>query len=64
VFYASGDTGQGCLMKDLQPVYEPSLPGDIEHSLADISKAKEIGYDPEYDLEAGLKQTIASAQAL
>ena len=28
--------------KDLQPVYEPSLPGDIEHSLADISKAKEM----------------------
>jgi len=50
--------------KDLQPMYEPSLPGDIEHSLADISKARKIGYDPEYDLEAGLKQTIASAQAL
>jgi len=49
--------------KDLQPVYEPSLPGDIEHSLADISKARKIGYNPEYDLEAGLKQTIASAQA-
>jgi len=50
--------------KDLQPVYEPSLPGGIEHSLADISKAGRIGYGPEYDLETGLKQTIASAQAL
>jgi len=46
--------------KDLQPMYEPSLPGDIEHSLADISKAGRIGYNPEYDLGAGLKQTIES----
>jgi UDP-glucose 4-epimerase len=46
--------------KDLQPVYEPPLPGDVRHSLADISRAKEIGYSPEYDLETGLKQTIES----
>ncbi len=25
--------------KDIAPVYEPPLPGDVEHSLADISKA-------------------------
>lgn len=49
--------------KDLPPVYEPPLPGDIEHSLADISRAGKIGYKPEYDLEAGLKQTIASVKS-
>jgi UDP-glucose 4-epimerase len=46
--------------KDLQPVYEPPLPGDVRHSLADVSRAREIGYSPEYDLETGLKQTIES----
>jgi nucleoside-diphosphate-sugar epimerase len=50
--------------KDLPPVYEPPLPGDISHSLADISKAREIGYGPEYDLETGLRQTIESVQSL
>ena len=50
--------------KDLPPVYEPPLPGDIEHSLADISKARKIGYNPEYDLETGLKQTIVSVKSL
>jgi len=49
--------------KDLQPLYEPSLPGDVKHSLADISRAKDIGYSPEYDLETGLKQTIESCLA-
>jgi UDP-glucose 4-epimerase len=50
--------------KDLQPVYESPLPGDVEHSLADISKAEKMGYRPEYDLGTGLKQTIASVQSL
>ncbi|TRZ53488.1 MAG: SDR family oxidoreductase [Dehalococcoidia bacterium] len=49
--------------KDLPPVYESPLPGDIEHSLADISKARKIGYNPEYNLEAGLKQTIDSVKS-
>lgn len=50
--------------KDLQPVYEPPLPGDIEHSLADISKAKKMGYSPEFSLEIGLKETIESVKSL
>ena len=49
--------------KDLKPVYEPPLPGDIRHSLADVSKARKIGYTPKYDLEAGLKQTIESVKS-
>jgi len=49
--------------KDLQPVYEPPLPGDVRHSLADVSKARKIGYNPKYDLEAGLKQTIESVKS-
>lgn len=33
-------------------------PGDIKHSVADILRAKEVGFLPEYDLKDGLKQTI------
>jgi UDP-glucose 4-epimerase len=40
-------------------VYEEVRPGDIKHSLADISKAKKgLGYIPEYDITEGLKQTV------
>jgi len=40
-------------------VYEDVRPGDIKHSLADISKAKKgFGYIPEYGINEGLKETI------
>jgi len=44
--------------KDLKPIHQEPRPGDPRHTLADISKAKSFGYEPKYDLEAGLKQTI------
>jgi len=40
------------------PVYSPPRPGDILHSLADISKARTFGFNPMYNLERGLKDTI------
>ena len=44
---------------ELEPVYEPARPGDVKHSLADISKARELmGYEPEYTLEDGLEETL------
>ncbi|MHC1590834.1 MAG: SDR family oxidoreductase [Candidatus Helarchaeales archaeon] len=40
----------------LKPIHEQPRPGDIKHSLADISKArKKLGYEPKYDLRSGLK---------
>ncbi len=40
-------------------VFADERPGDIKHSLADISKTREIlGFTPQYDLIKGLKQTI------
>lgn len=40
------------------PVYEPFRPGDVRHSLADISKARRLlGYDPPYRLAEGLELT-------
>ena len=44
---------------DIKPVYQSPRPGDIKHSLADISKAKVFGYDPKYGIDEGLKETCA-----
>jgi len=44
--------------KDIKPVYEKERPGDIKHSLADISKAKSLGYDPKADFKEELKETV------
>ncbi len=47
------------LGKDIEPVFGPERPGDIRHSNADISKAREkLGYDPDYDFERGIKEAI------
>ncbi|GAF78945.1 unnamed protein product [marine sediment metagenome] len=44
----------------LEPIHQEPRPGDIWHSLADISKAKTFGYEPRYSLEEGLAETIRS----
>ncbi len=46
------------LATGVKPVYQEPRAGDIRHSLADISKARQIGYNPKYSLEEGLKETI------
>jgi nucleoside-diphosphate-sugar epimerase len=41
------------------PQFEPPRPGDVKHSLADITRAKTLlGYSPRYDLESGLAPTV------
>ena len=43
------------LGRQIEPVFGPERPGDIRHSNADISKARELlGYDPQYSFEQGL----------
>lgn len=47
------------LEKDVKPNFGPDRAGDIKHSNADISKAKELlGYDPEYSFERGIALAI------
>lgn len=47
------------LGKDIEPEFGPERAGDIRHSNADISKARELlGYDPEYSFEEGIKLAI------
>lgn len=44
---------------DLEPLYAPERAGDVKHSLADISRAKEaIGYEPLVYFEEGLERAI------
>ena len=39
--------------------YTPPRPGDIKHSLADVTKAKEIiGYEPQVSFEEGIRRAI------
>lgn len=47
------------LGKDIEPIFGPDRKGDIKHSNADISKAKELlGYDPDYDFKKGIAEAI------
>jgi len=41
-----------------KPIYQEPRPGDVMHSLADISKAKQLGYNPRYNLDEGLRETM------
>lgn len=44
---------------DIEPKFGPERAGDIKHSNADISKAKEmLGYDPDWSFERGIKAAI------
>ncbi len=47
------------LDKNIKPIYANPRPGDVRHSLADISLAEEIiGYKPVVYFDEGLKQAI------
>ena len=44
---------------DIEPVFGPDRAGDIKHSNADISKAREkLGYDPDWSFDRGIKAAI------
>ena len=44
---------------DIKPQFGPDRVGDIKHSNADISKAKELlGYDPDWNFEMGIEAAI------
>lgn len=47
------------LGKDIEPKFGPDRVGDIKHSNADISKAREmLGYNPEYSFADGIKLAV------
>ncbi|MGD2175124.1 MAG: GDP-mannose 4,6-dehydratase, partial [Candidatus Brocadiaceae bacterium] len=43
----------------VEPEYGPPRAGDVQHSLADISRAREVlGYEPAVGFEEGLRRTV------
>jgi UDP-N-acetylglucosamine 4-epimerase len=46
-------------VQNQKPIYRDFRPGDVRHSLADISKAQRLlGYEPEYPIERGLEMAM------
>lgn len=48
--------------KNIKAVHTDPRPGDILHSIADITRARSFGYNPEYSLEKGLRETVRRLQ--
>jgi UDP-glucose 4-epimerase len=46
------------LDKDIKSEHVDPKPGDIKHSLADISKARNFGYDPKAEFKAELSKVV------
>jgi len=50
---------RSCGVPHVQPAFQPDRPGDIKHSLADITLAHQlIGYEPFLSLDDGLLETV------
>ncbi|MDQ1257652.1 MAG: UDP-glucose 4-epimerase, partial [Candidatus Hydrogenedentes bacterium] len=50
----------GVLGTDIAPIHRPARAGDIRHSWADISRAREaFGYTPPVGVAEGLETTVA-----
>jgi UDP-glucose 4-epimerase len=48
---------------DVEPEYAPARPGEVRHSQADVSRAREaLGFEPAVTIEDGLARTVASFQ--
>ena len=43
---------------EVEPIYEDARVGDIKHSLADVSRAKSFGFEPEDNFKEELKETV------
>jgi UDP-glucose 4-epimerase len=46
------------LKSNTQPVFKSDLPGEAQETLADISKARELGWIPKVDMNEGLERTV------
>lgn len=53
------DMLNGILRSNIRPIYQAERVGDIKHSIADISKAKELlGYEVKVVMDEGLKMLV------
>jgi UDP-glucose 4-epimerase len=49
---------EGLLKTGLKPIYKPDLPGEALVTLADITSARQLGWEPKVDIEEGLRRSI------
>ncbi len=47
------------LESDVRPEYRPDQPGEADETLADITLARALGWEPKVDLTTGLRRSIA-----
>jgi UDP-glucose 4-epimerase len=47
------------LAVSIEPLFKPDLPGEAQETLADISEAKSVGWEPRTDLPTGLRNAIS-----
>ncbi len=51
--------GVACGREEVAPRHDPPRPGDVRHSLADISRAGDLlGFRPQVGLDEGLRRTV------
>jgi len=48
----------GLLRSNIKPIYNADLPGEAQSNLADISKARKLGWKPKIDLIDGLQSSV------
>ncbi len=48
----------GLMAMDVPPEHKPDLPGEAEETLADITRARSLGWKPQIGLDAGLQTMI------
>jgi UDP-glucose 4-epimerase len=53
---------EGLLKTGLKPIYKPDLPGEARATLADITNARQLGWNPKVDIEEGLRRSIRYIQ--
>ena len=46
------------LQTDIEPIYKPDFPGEAQVTLADITAAKSLGWQPKVSLKEGLRHSI------
>jgi UDP-glucose 4-epimerase len=53
---------EGLLQTGIKPIYKPDLPGEAQITLADITKARQLGWAPKVDAQEGLRRSIRYIQ--
>jgi len=50
------------LRTGLEPIYKPDLPSEAQVTLADISAARELGWEPKVDIHEGMRRSVQYIQ--